>query len=146
MDFDPKLGHRYMARIKDVIMAGIWKTLCPEWFVSHDKHAIPLQSQDSDLVLFQSVSSDTLDALFRLKFANGKEFTLRLYEQSVYSSFYSNEEIYSIAKPPFCAFIDIALAKGGPEAIAESYYSAMRAQQQSGGQQNESLARRTKLN
>ena len=74
MDFDPKLGHRYMARIKDAVMAGIWETLCPEWFVSQDKHATPLQSQDSDLVLFQSVSSDTLDALFRLKFANGKEF------------------------------------------------------------------------
>ena len=90
---------------------------------SHDKHATALQSKDSDLVLFQSASSDTLDALFTLKFANGKEFTLCLHKQSIYSS-----------------------SKGGPEAIAESYYSAMRAQQQSGGQQNETLARRTKLN
>ena len=33
MDLDPKLGHRYMGRIKEAIMAGIWKSLCPEWFV-----------------------------------------------------------------------------------------------------------------
>ena len=47
--------------------------------------------------------------------------------------------------PPSCATIDIVLSKGGPKAIAESYYSAMRAQQQSGGQSNETLARQTKL-
>ena len=37
------------------------------------------------------------------------------------------------------------LSKGGPEAIAESYYSTMRAQQKSGGQSDENLGRRTKL-
>ena len=41
---------------------------------------------------------------------------------------------------------DIVLSKGGPEAIAKSFYNSMRAQQQSGGQSNENLARRTKLN
>ena len=80
-----------------------------------------------------------------MKFDNGKTFDVRLNEQNVYKSFYVNEEIYSIAKPPSCAIIDIVLSKGGPEAIAESYYSAMRAQQQSGWQSNETLARRTKL-
>ncbi len=44
MDFDPKLGHCYMARIQEAIMVGIWKTLCPEWFVLQHKHATPLQS------------------------------------------------------------------------------------------------------
>lgn len=146
MDFDHKLAHRYIRRIKEAVIAGVWNALCPEWFVLHDKHATPIQSQDSDLVLFESVTSDTLDAFFRMKFANGKEFNVRLHEQNVYRSFYSKEEIYDIAKPPSCAIIDIVLAKGGPEAIAESYYSAMRAQQQSGGQENETLARRTKLN
>lgn len=38
------------------------------------------------------------------------------------------------------------LQKGGPKAIAESYYSCTRAQKQSGGQSNETLSRRTKLN
>ena len=40
---------------------------------------------------------------------------------------------------------DVALAKGGPEAIAESFYATMRAQQQVGGQYNDTLVTRTKL-
>jgi len=81
-----------------------------------------------------------------MKFANGKQHNVRLHEQNFYSSFYAREDLYGIAKAPSCAILDIVLAKGGPEAIAESYYGAMRAQQQSGGQSNETLARRTKPN
>ena len=46
---------------------------------------------------------------------------------------------------PGCILIDIALSKGGPEAIAESFYATMRAQQQVGGQYNDTLITRTKL-
>ena len=145
MDFDSRLAHRYMGRIKEAVMAGIWTLLCPEWFMLQGEDNGPLHPQDCKLVLFEAISSNCLDALFHMKFDNGKTFDVRLNEQNVYKSFYANEEIYSIAKPPSCAIIDIVLSKGGPEAIAESYYSAMRAQQQSGGQSNETLARRTKL-
>ena len=99
----------------------------------------PLKPQDASLILFEPVPSNTLDAVFKVKFSSGKEY-------NVFSSFYSQEDIYSIAQPQSCAVLDIVLAKGGPEAIAESYYSCMRAQQQSGGQSNETLSRRTKLN
>ena len=141
MDFDPRLAHRYTSRIKEavIIMAGIWTLLCPEWFILQGEDSIPLHPQDSKLVLFESINFDCLDALFKMKFANGKEFDVHLHAQNVFKSFYANEEIYSIAKPPSCAIIDIVLSKGGLEAIAESYYSAMRAQQQSGGQSNETL-------
>lgn len=64
----------------------------------------------------------------------------------MYKSFYLCDKICTIAGPPSCAIIDIVLAKGGPEAIAESYCSAMRAQQQSAGQANEAMLRRTKVN
>ena len=53
------------------------------------------------------------------------------------SIFFCNEKIYSIAKGKSYVFIDIALAKGSPEAIAESFYASMRCQQQPGGQTNE---------
>ena len=145
MDFDPRLAHRYMGRIKEAVMAGIWTLLCPEWFMLQGEDNGPLHPQGCKLVLFEAISSNCLDALFQMKFDNGKTFDVRLNEQNVYKSFYANEEIDSIAKPPSCAIIDIVLSKGGPEAIAESYYSAMRAQQQSGGQSNNTLARRTKL-
>ena len=37
-----------------------------------------------------------------------------------YESFYSKETFYKIVKPEACIMLDIALSKGGPEAIAES--------------------------
>ena len=144
INFDPRLAHRYMNSIKKAVMMGIWKGLCPEWFTLKDND--PLNVQDSNLVSFLPVSSDDMDSFFHMKFEDGKEYDVRLHEQNVYASFYSNPEIYSIAKAPSCALLDIVLAKGGPEAIAESFYNSMRAQQQSGGQSNENLARRTKIN
>ena len=41
--------------------------------------------------------------------------------------------------------MDIALAKGGPEAIAESFYASMRCPQQPVWQTNENLVWRTKV-
>ena len=83
-----------------------------------------VKSQDVQLVTLELASSDTLDAFFTMKFANGKQHNVRLHEQK----FYASEDLYGIAKAPSCAILDIVLAKGGPEAIAESYYSAVRAQ------------------
>ena len=83
--------------------------------------------------------------MFLLKLSDGREGSCRLHEQNVYASFYANKVIYTFAKPPSCVILDFVLSKGGPEAIAESYYSTMRFQQQCGGQGHETLARRTKL-
>ena len=44
------------------------------------------------------------------------------------------QSIYSIAKPESCILMDTALAKGDPEAIAESFYASVRCHQQPGGQ------------
>ena len=100
MDFDPRLAHRYMGRIKEAVMAGIWTLLCPEWFMLQGEDNGPLHPQGCKLVLFEAISSNCLDALFQMKFDNGKTFDVRLNEQNVYKSFYANEEIDSIAKPP----------------------------------------------
>ncbi len=146
MDFDQRLAHRYMNALKESIFAGIWKNLCPEWFL--DEKNVPLKQADLTLVEFESIESNLstpFDATFKMVFNDGTSKIVRLHEQSVYRSFYKNKDIYSIAKPPACTLLDIVLAKGGPEAIAESYYSTMRSQQQPGGQANETLARRTKL-
>ena len=145
MDFDPRLSYQYMNAIKAAVKAGIWDGPCPDWFVRQDNNT-PIQTQGAKLLKFESIPSHTLDTCFRMAFDNGKEYNVRLHEQNMYGSFYSSADVYGIAKPPSCAILDIVLAKGGPEAIAESYYSAMRGQQQSGGQSNNTLSRRTKLN
>ncbi|CAB3979115.1 Hypothetical predicted protein, partial [Paramuricea clavata] len=33
MDFDPRLANRFMRCLKEAVLAGVWKGLCPEWFV-----------------------------------------------------------------------------------------------------------------
>ena len=145
MDFDKRLAHRNMLRIKEAVFAGVWNRFCPQWF--RDECNNPLKKRDADLVEFTLSNPDCLfDVMYTLRYSDGEEHTAHLHEQSVYASFYSQEEVYSIAKAPSCVMVDVVLAKSGPEAIAESYYSAMRAQQQSGGQANDTLAHRTKLN
>ena len=145
LNFDSRMAHSYMSRIKKAIREGIWERKSPEWFILTDTNK-DIVYQEVDLVEFVAEASTGLDLYFKMVFANGKVKHVRLHEQQVYQSFYSDPQIFNIAKPPSCAMIDVVLAKGGPEAIAESFYSSMRAQQQSGGQTNETLARRTKLN
>lgn len=145
VNFDFRMAHTYMALVKKAVMQGIWNRICPEWFEVVNNNEI-LNKDGVDLVELRSVESPGLDSYFSMFFSDGNVQQVRLQEQRVYQSFYSNKEIYDIAKLPSCALLDIVLAKGGPEAIAESFYNSMRHQQQSGGQLNETLARRTKIN
>ena len=145
MKFDPRLAHKYMRRIKKAMMEAVWNGLCPEWFVVLDEKE-PRHDRDATLVEILPEESEGLDAIFRMAFSDGSVEKVRLNEPRVYESFYANKEFYDIVKAPSCALLDIALAKGGPEAIAESFYNSMRSQQQPGGQSNEALARRTKVN
>ena len=145
INFDERMAHRYMMTIKDAVFAGIWNNLCPHWFINSLTNS-PLDLAESVSFLeVKLLSSDSFESTFQLRLSDGKIFSCRLHEQSVYESFYSDEDIYNIAKSPSCILIDIALAKGGPEAIAESFYATMRSQQQTGGQSNEVLVRRSKI-
>ena len=83
--------------------------------------------------------------MFEMVFSDGEKINTRLHKGNVYKSFYSNKDIYTIAKPPACIILDVVLAKGGPQSIVESYYSTMRHQQQPGGQSDDILTQRTKL-
>ena len=83
-----------------------------------------------------------LGNMYSLTFQGVKEPILaELNEEAVYHSIYCDEKVYD-AMGIGCVATDIALAKGGTEAIAESYYSVMRSQQCIGGQSNEILALR----
>ncbi len=83
-----------------------------------------------------------LGNLYSLTFGSEKPIHAELNEPAVYSSIYCNEEIYSAIGIESCVAIDIALAKGGTEAVVESLYSVMKSQQSTGGQSNETLALR----
>eukprot|EP00111_Clytia_hemisphaerica_P017253 TCONS_00051066-protein len=135
INLDPRLSSKYMRQLKDAVRLAVWDGLVPMFGVSvKDVESI---SKIEDELSF--------DLQFNLTFKNGEEKEVKLNEQLVYESFYNNESLYKVAEKPVCAMIDIALAKGGPESIAESYYACMRGQQQAGGQSNDTLSLRTKL-
>ena len=121
-------------------MEGVWSGICPEWFEATDDKGAKLFLDGISLVEFRELKSTELGCFFLVRFSDGKAHKVKLCEKKVFESFYSKNDLYDIAKPPTCALLDIVLGKGGPEAIAESFYSAMRHQQQAGGQSNDTLA------
>jgi hypothetical protein len=68
-----------------------------------------------------------------------------LKEENLISLMYLNSEIYTKFGKPFCLTFDVALVKGGCEALVESLYSVMNAQSQHGGQLNEFLVNHMKV-
>lgn len=84
-----------------------------------------------------------LGNVYSLTFEGVKEPALaELNEEAVYHSIYCDENVFDAIGIEGCVAMDIALAKGGTEAIAESFYSVMKSQQCIGGQSNEILALR----
>ena len=71
----------------------------------------------------------------RSLFPTGQRFPIPL---PVMTSLDQSGASLSPKRAPFTT----ALAKGGTEAVVESYYSVMNSQKKSGGQQNETLALR----
>ena len=70
-----------MARIKEAVKVGIWKSLCPSWFMVQ-RIDEPLKPQDARLVLFEAAPSNTLDVVFKTKFPGGIEYNVRLHIQT----------------------------------------------------------------
>ena len=68
-----------------------------------------------------------------------KPILAKLNVEAVYHSIYCDEKVFDAIGIEGCVAIDIALAKGGTEAIAESFYSVMKSQQCTGGQSNKIL-------
>ena len=71
-----------------------------------------------------------------------KPFHVCLNEDAVYKSIFTDKILYEVIGLEACVCLDIGLAKGGTEAVVESYYSVMNSQKMPGGQNNETLALR----
>jgi hypothetical protein len=66
-------------------------------------------------------------------------------DDGLYNAMLKHPAVYLMAGVEACTCFDVALNCGGTEAVVESYYSVMGTQRQDGGQNNETLALRTKL-
>ncbi|CAB4025129.1 Hypothetical predicted protein [Paramuricea clavata] len=85
-------------------------------------------------VLEDHSSQSFVTTRFHMRFTKGEKiYTVQLNESAVYLLLYTDECMYSKLGKETCLVIDIALAKGGPEAIVESFYSLMKCHKKAGG-------------
>jgi hypothetical protein len=87
---------------------------------------------------------DLLDK-FQVSLSNGHSFTAVLQEEEIIQMLYCNPAFYGAAGREFCIVFDIFYAKAGTEAIAESFYKVMDTQEKDGGQSQDVLTMRTKV-
>ena len=103
----------------------------------------PLKQYVTSLVPDTSTSS--IRQILRLILLNGKQFKAILDEPVLIETLYNVKEIYSRIGPEFVIALDVALATGGSEAIAESFYSVMDAQKQRCHESNRIMELRAKI-
>lgn len=168
LKYDARMSNVLYRKLKTVICDEIWSTSSYnnlEWFVLDDDDGTTslLDHMNSENLKYKSLKLNkfsvlgldklqyfSLHELFRMEFLSPElalhTFTVRLNEGAVYRSLLNpSDPVCKKLGPKICCILDVALAKGGPEAIAETFYSVMGAQLQSGGQANETLALRTKI-
>lgn len=87
---------------------------------------------------------DLLDK-FQVTLSSGSSFTVVLQEEEVIQMIYCNPTFIEAVGREFCILFDIFYAKAGTEAIAESFYRVMETQEKDGGQSQEVLTMRTKV-
>lgn len=154
VEIDSRLSHVIHRKLKQALKDVLWnkKQTVVNWFSVVQKESLKplasvLTSTSGNLMSFkvakdQSFVEKCFVAVFH---GDEREHIVTLNEEAVYRSMYMDEEIYSLCGKELCLIVDIALAKGGPESVVESYYSTMKSQQQPGGQSNNTLSLRTKL-
>jgi hypothetical protein len=153
---DAKLSHvvhrRLKVALKDVIWRPKFQAVMWQWFsVLNEATGKVMASLDtySNLGNLNRISvcdkmfpkTCYLCNLYKMEFESKTLITI-LDEAKVCESMYTNSEVYNILGKEVCIVQDIALAKGGTEAIVESFYSTMASQSLQGGQSNEVLTLR----
>ena len=154
--FNPKLSHVVHRRLKTALKDFIWlqqfRDVMSRWFSVVNAATGKITGSLDSEILGVLTSMTTVDKIFppstyhlcnlyEMKFESKTVITI-LDEAMVYNSMYTNSEVYNLIGKEMCIVTDIALAKGGTEAIVESFYSSMASQAMQGGQSNEALALR----
>ena len=90
-------------------------------------------------------SSVGIRQTFTLTLLDGKKVKAVLDEPMLIEKLYTVESIYTKLGPEFMLSLDVAIASGGSEAIAESFYAVMDTQRQRCHQSNKIMELRTKI-
>lgn len=150
----PGLSHVIHRRLKVALKDYVWNPKyqkdIAEWFqvlnVASGKVVFGLPDDLGPLQSFglcdrKFTSSYHLSNVYQMTY-HSRSFLVTLNESAVYKSLYCNQNMYERVGKEVMIAIDIALAKGGTEAVVESFYSKMSSHSMSGGQSNETLALR----
>ncbi|CAB4020645.1 Hypothetical predicted protein [Paramuricea clavata] len=121
IDLDPRLSHIVHRKLKQALKVILWqdRETMINWF---DYVPSEISAKIKPLSSVISKDSGNLSSMEKV-----------------------HECVYSKLGKEICLVIDIALAKGGPETIVESFYSLMKCHKKAGGQNNKNLSLRTKL-
>jgi hypothetical protein len=143
---DAALGNTIFHRMKQALKSYLWKDTgehLAKWFYLSSPCQQWLKKLEKiDPSSDTSVSCLSNTYLLTLEDTSGRPFKAKLNEAQVYHSIYTDERLFNEIGCEGCITIDIALAKGGTEAIVESYHSVMKSQKMCGGQCNATLALR----
>lgn len=124
--------------------------LCEMFWGSLQEYGVAcLQSSGKHLTQhFTSLERDKSVGIrqrFIVTLLNGTKVKAVLDEPKLIETLYTVENIYTKLGPEFMLSLDIAIASGGSEAIAESFYAVMDTQPQQCHQSNKIMELRTKI-
>eukprot|EP00112_Aurelia_sp_Birch-Aquarium-sp1_P015931 Seg357.1 transcript_id=Seg357.1/GoldUCD/mRNA.D3Y31 product="hypothetical protein" protein_id=Seg357.1/GoldUCD/D3Y31 len=153
LDIHPGLAHVLHRKLKQAMKMMLWerKDIMGRWFLMAKKGGKCLSEElTKDARCLQAFSmsenKESLDLKFIMKFSGDERmYEVLVNEKAIMQSFYTDADVYEELGREICLIIDIALAKGGPESVVESFYSVVKCQQKHGGQLNENLSLRAKL-
>jgi hypothetical protein len=159
--FDERMYARVLRSFKDALRRLVWDKELKDSLVQcfeivkdssleDDKVTVSLNNGGSLLQMdYVSPSENTfrIHREFELQFTGKEPVKVQLLEEEVTRVLYCNEALFAdpVSGQAAMASFDVALAMGGPEAIAESFYSVMNTQRQLGGQNHSTLEDRTLL-
>ena len=159
--FDERLYAKVLGSFKNVLRRLVWDEELKAILISCVK-IVEEKSEESDKGLVSLHNGGYLLQMeyvepsehvflthceFRLHFSGKEPVMVQLLEEEVIRALYCNEVLYGdpVVGQVAMTCLDVALALGGPEAVAESFYSVMDTQRQYGGQNHSTLEDRTLL-
>ncbi len=124
--FDPVLANAVFHKLKQALKAYLWKedgAYLVSWFYLSSAKSI---NGVSKLEIANERLPFSLGNKFLLTMKTAKKpLLVQLNEKEVYKSISTDESLYNQIGVEGCICHDIALPKGGTEAIVKSYYSVM---------------------
>ena len=156
LDLDESFADVIFWKLKAFLIKVIWGKEFEQFFCKCFKKVcgeklVSMPIPRGQFVTTFSVEKDGFDLRdkFRVTLSDGSSSIYVLQEDQLIQMLYTNPTFYQAVGREFCIIYDIIYdifyAKAGTEAMAESFYRVMDAQEKDGGQSQEVLTMRTKL-